>query len=160
MIIFFISLHHLGPGNFKNYILIASNSENVAGQDADNVKDECSALVRDLLMQPKDSLEYIYDFGDHWQHSVVLEKIVKSDSENPQPGCSAGARACPPEDCGGPGGFENILEILADPEDEEHEEILAWVGGDYDPEAFALEEIQAAIAGTDWGDPGSCWDFY
>ena len=56
-----------------------------------------------------------------------------------------GARACPPEDCGGTGGFEHLLEVLADPADEEHEEMLEWVGGSYDPGAFDIDSLNAAL---------------
>lgn len=56
-----------------------------------------------------------------------------------------GARACPPEDCGGSGGYEHLLEVLDDPSDEEHADMLAWVGGSYDPNAFDLDELNAAL---------------
>lgn len=80
--------------------------------------------------------EYIYDFGDNWEHAVKLEKILPREKEIDYPICTAGQRACPPEDCGGIGGYEHFLEIIMDPEHEEYEEMLEWAGGDFDPERF------------------------
>lgn len=80
--------------------------------------------------------EYLYDFGDDWLHRVRLEAALPARDGVTYPVCLAGERACPPEDCGGPPGFEEFLRIVGDPLDEEHEEMLAWAGGPYDPERF------------------------
>jgi len=79
---------------------------------------------------------YIYDFGDGWQHRIELEKIVPREENVKYPSCLAGKRACPPEDCGGFGGYGRLLEALADPDDEEHEDLLIWAGAEFDPEVF------------------------
>ncbi|MEO8888487.1 MAG: plasmid pRiA4b ORF-3 family protein [Jatrophihabitantaceae bacterium] len=91
---------------------------------------------------------YEYDFGDSWHHDIVIEQIMPSVGIG-TPHLIDGARACPPEDCGGSGGFEELLEVLADPSDEEHADMLRWVGGSYDPEAFDLAELNAALELSD-----------
>lgn len=84
---------------------------------------------------------YIYDFGDDWEHSLGLEKIVPRDKDITYPICIDGKRACPPEDCGGTGGYENFLRIISDPNCEEYEEMMEWIGGKFDPEDFDVKEI-------------------
>ena len=84
---------------------------------------------------------YTYDFGDNWVHTIILEKILRREDEVKYPICIKGKRACPPEDCGGVWRYEELLEAITDTKHEEHEEILAWVGGEFDPEHFDLEEV-------------------
>jgi len=84
---------------------------------------------------------YLYDFGDGWEHTITFEKPVKRDPKAKYPRCVAGARACPPEDCGGVPGYGRLLEILADPDHAEYEERMEWVGGEFDPEAFDPDAI-------------------
>lgn len=90
-------------------------------------------------------LLYEYDFGDGWQHVVVVEAIPRPAGGMGTPRASADKRACPPEDCGGPYGYVELLEALRDPEHPEHEEKLDWIGDGFDPEAFDLEEINALL---------------
>ena len=85
---------------------------------------------------------YQYDFGDSWDHKVVLEKILPFESGVQYPRCLAGERACPPEDCGGIWGYESLLEIMKDPEHEEYEERMEWLGGEFNPEKFNPDSIQ------------------
>ena len=87
---------------------------------------------------------YEYDFGDGWRHDVVIEQAMPSVGVG-TPHVIDGAGACPPEDCGGPGGFEHLLEVLADPTDEEHAHLLDWVGGSYDSTAFDVAAVNAAL---------------
>lgn len=78
------------------------------------------------LSRPRTKISYLYDFGDCWKHEVVLEKVLPPGEDVAYPVCLEGARACPPEDCGGIGGYERLQEILSDPEDEEYEEMKAF----------------------------------
>ena len=78
---------------------------------------------------------YEYDFGDGWQHEIVLEKTLEPEPKVKYPRCIEGKRACPPEDCGGPWGYSDYLAAIADPMHEQHEEMLEW-RGPFDPEAF------------------------
>ena len=89
-------------------------------------------------------LRYTYDFGDDWEHDVLVEKAVPPEAGAKYPICLAGKRACPPDDCGGVWGYEGLLEILRDPQHAEYEERLEWVGGSFDPEAFDLEMVNTA----------------
>lgn len=82
-----------------------------------------------------------YDFGDGWEHEIVVEKIVPPEAGVRYPICLAGKRAFPPEDCGGTPGYARFLEAIRNPEHEEHDELLQWVGGSFDPEAFDLDDI-------------------
>ena len=92
------------------------------------------------MVYPKDKIKYEYDFGDGWEHVITLEKIIESKEEfNIK--CIKGERCCPPEDCGGVGGYYNLLEIINDPRDEEYESMIEWLGDEYDPEYFNIEEI-------------------
>ena len=81
---------------------------------------------------------YLYDFGDYWMHDVVVQEILPVPQGQRLPQCLAGARACPPEDCGGPAGYFQLLEALYDPGHSEHESYREWLGGRFDPEAFSL----------------------
>lgn len=85
---------------------------------------------------------YRYDFGDNWRHDVVVEKVLPADETITVPACVDGRRACPPEDCGGTGGFEHLLEILADPGHPEHRERRESMGRDFDPAAFDPSEFE------------------
>jgi hypothetical protein len=89
---------------------------------------------------------YTYDMGDRWEHSIVLEKRLPVDPGTAYPVCTGGERACPPEDCGGIGGFYDLLDALRDPTHEQHEELQDWVGDDYDPDAFSIDEVNRMIA--------------
>src|SRR4051812_18056460 len=80
---------------------------------------------------------YQYDFGDGWDHDIRVGQRLASVGTG-TPHCLDGARACPPEDCGGPPGYEHLLTVLADPADPDHAELLEWVGDEFDPDAFDL----------------------
>jgi len=95
--------------------------------------------VAELAPAVKRSFVYEYDFGDDWQHKIVLEKILPPDPKFKHPVCLAGANACPPEDCGGISGYYNLLEILANPGHPEHESMKDWLGYDFDATRFDLE---------------------
>jgi hypothetical protein len=97
--------------------------------------------LRTLLKKEKDKLTYTYDYGDNWTHTITLEKILPIDPEATYPTCIKGKRACPPEDCGGPCGYAHLLEVLADPNHERHEELSSWIGDHYAPEHINLDEI-------------------
>ena len=89
-------------------------------------------------------MEYQYDMGDFWEHSIVVEEV--SEGADGKCRCLAGARSGPPEDCGGALRYPEILEALADPDHPEHEELSEWLGDGFDPEAFSLTVINRAFA--------------
>ncbi len=106
-----------------------------------DMEDEDDVTVAQVLSAPPAKISYEYDFGDSWEHVVALEKIIPPDLDTHYPYCLKGKRACPPEDCGGPWGYESLLRAMADPRDSEHDTLLEWVGGPFDPEAFDLDAI-------------------
>jgi len=89
---------------------------------------------------------YTYDFGDSWDHRITIEKRLPAEPGRAYPVCLAGERHGPPEDCGGIPGFYNLLQAISDPEHEQHEELLDWLGGDFDPEAFSVEKVNRRLA--------------
>ncbi len=97
--------------------------------------------IADYFSVENSVANYVYDFGDDWEHIVKLEKILPRDEHGFYPICIAGKRACPPEDCGGVPGYEELLEILKNPGHNEYRETLQWLGGEFDPEHFNLEEV-------------------
>ena len=114
--------------------------------EMEDVIDERKVKLSKWLKKPKDKLWYEYDFGDTWIHEIALEKILKSEPNAEYPQLLDGAQACPPEDCGGMGGYEHLLEVLADPKDEEHEDMLDWLGiekpQEFDPVHFDKKEVK------------------
>lgn len=106
--------------------------------------------IVDYFREPGDRADYEYDFGDGWEHDIVLEQVAARAPKTKYPICLDGARACPPEDCGGVPGYEDMLEVLGDPDHEEHESMLEWVGRRYDPAAFDPKEVR-------FDDPKKRW---
>ncbi|MFA5265396.1 MAG: plasmid pRiA4b ORF-3 family protein [Opitutaceae bacterium] len=112
----------------------------------DENQDEAKVRLADLLHAKGDWLVYEYDFGDGWEHEVRVEKIVPVGSSNAHRAvCLAGARACPPEDCGGLPGYDHLLKIIANPKHSEHHETLEWLGGTFAPEAFDAARVDASL---------------
>jgi hypothetical protein len=99
----------------------------------------------DNVVRAKQKFEYEYDFGDGWEHEIVVEQTLQREPGASYPICVAGERACPPEDCGGVWGYEKFLEAIMDPANAEHEAMLTWVGGSFDPEAFDLSAVNASL---------------
>lgn len=110
-----------------------------------DIKDENQFKLSQLLSKEKDSIQYEYDFGDGWGHKIVLEKILPYEKDAKLPTCIKGKRACPPEDCGGIWGYEEFVNTIQDPEHPDHQEMLEWVGGSFDPEVLDLEEVNEML---------------
>jgi len=90
------------------------------------------------------TLRYVYDFGDHWDHRIKVEKTYAPDPGMKLPWCIDGAGATPPEDCGGAPGYEDFVQAMTDPTHEEHAEMAEWIGRDsWDPNAFDTSEANA-----------------
>ncbi len=103
--------------------------------------------IKQFFHEPGDEAIYDYDFGDGWNHSVVLEGIYLQENEKKYPSCLYGERACPPEDCGGISGYYNLLDILQDKDHEEYGDMNQWLKGHaknyypYNPEYFNPDEV-------------------
>lgn len=104
--------------------------------------------IADYFIRPGVAALYEYDFGDGWQHDVVLEAVLLGEPKRKYPLCIAGERACPPEDCGGQPGYEHLLEVLRQPKHPEHAEMVEWLKGHaknyypFDPEHFEAETVR------------------
>lgn len=112
--------------------------------------DEATVRLDQVLFAPGDRLEYAYDFGDGWDHTVLLEAELPHPEGVRDVVCTDGARACPPEDCGGPGGYQQLVDLTRDqragrPVDPDLQHLLD-AHPDLDPEHFSVEETDAAIA--------------
>ena len=101
--------------------------------------------LRELVDNGHTRFRYDYDFGDDWRHRIEVEKTLPAEEGARYPRCVAGARACPPEDSGGPYGYPYFLDKIEDPKHEEHEEALEWMDGEFDPERFDLEEVNKGL---------------
>jgi hypothetical protein len=110
-----------------------------------DVRDERRVALAEIASSPKTKFTYEYDFGDSWEHEILVEKMLPPDKGIYYPICLTGKRACPPEDCGGVWGYAGFLEAILDPDHPDHEEMLEWVGGSFDPEAFDLDAINRAL---------------
>lgn len=113
--------------------------------DAD---DAAEIRLSDLVRRNQLRFTYEYDFGDSWRHTIAIEKTLPPKPGVRYPRCIAGKRATPPEDSGGPFGYDNLLDILEDPEHEEHEDVCEWLGEGFDPERFDLESINEQLEYT------------
>lgn len=104
-------------------------------EDADGL-DAKGVTLGSLALKKGEQFSYIYDFGDHWSHEILLEKREPAQPHHWLPWVEGGERAAPPEDCGGIGGFQQFLEAIVDPDHPEHDEWVQWSGEDYDPARF------------------------
>ena len=107
--------------------------------------DASKKTLDSVIKKMKQEIEYEYDFGDGWIHQIVAEKFSPRDSETNYPICIKGKLNAPPEDCGGIPGFYSLIDIIGDKEDPEREEMLEWLGDEYDPEYFDKEEINRQL---------------
>ncbi|HCU95475.1 MAG TPA: hypothetical protein DHU96_23290 [Actinobacteria bacterium] len=112
--------------------------------------DETAVRLRQLLPEPGGKLRYTYDFGDDWEHDILLEKVLLQTPTSTYPSCLAGKGACPPEDCGGVWGYADLKEILADPGHDQHQEMLDWLcldsGEAFDPSAFSVDAVNTRLS--------------
>ena len=114
-------------------------------EDWEPVMDERRYSLNQIVPSENYKFAYVYDFGDNWDHDILVEKILPMESEVKYPLCIKGKRACPPEDVGGIWGYESFLEAMNNPNHREHNSYREWWGGDFDPEAFSIEEINRAL---------------
>ncbi len=119
-----------------------SNAEELDELNMLDVKGrKLEALLGDTIRE----FGYLYDFGDSWEHRIVVESIATPKADGFYPLCVGGERACPPEDVGGTGGYQNFLEAIANPDHEEHESMRVWIGGVFDPEGFDINSVNREL---------------
>jgi len=112
----------------------------------EGLQDDREWTLAEVLKSGAREFQYVYDFGDWWEHRVIVEPESRTDvGASAAPVCLAGENAAPPEDVCGPPGYEMFLEAIADPAHEEHEQMLEWVGGVWDPKAFDLNRVNREL---------------
>jgi len=115
------------------------------------VRDERKFTLQQLAPRAKDTLRYEYDLGDSWQHEITVTKILRRDNDAATTAhCLDGARACPPEDCGGIRGYADLLKILKKPKHPEHQSMKEWLGRPFDAEAFDVLETNLWLRKLKW----------
>ena len=119
--------------------------------DDNEIKAGWECQIKNYFAPENSNAEYIYDFGDNWEHILTLEKVFQKKDNTNYPVCISGKRKCPPEDCGGSWGYMNFLDVINDPKHEEYIETLEWVGGEFSPEEFNPNLIH-------FDDPQKRWD--
>ena len=108
-------------------------------------EDEEAVTLGEVCPKVKSKLIYEYDFGDGWEHTIEVQKIIDPEPGVEYPVCLGGKKACPPEDCGGIWGYYHLLETITDPDADDHEDMVEWLGVDFDPDAFDLEEANTIL---------------
>lgn len=111
----------------------------------DDTEDERKIKLSKIAPKENFKFMYEYDFGDGWLHLIHIEKILPAEQGKKYPVCIKGKRACPPEDVGGIWGYQSFLEAVTDKKNPEHEEMLDWVGGSFDPEKFDIDEVNKEL---------------
>jgi hypothetical protein len=110
------------------------------------IKSERRVRLNQVAPSEKSKFIYEYDFGDSWEHELLVEKMLSPEKGVRYPVCIKGRRASPPEDVGGVWGYAEFLEAIRDPDHPEHEDYLEWIGDEFDPEAFDLDKINDALS--------------
>ncbi len=123
------------------------------------LRDERGVRLADLVRGEGTRIDYTYDFGDDWKHEIIVEKLLGAEGGGRYPVCVAGEGACPPEDCGGPPGYQRLRETLADPADPEYEETRIWLGlgesTEFGPERFELGQVNRALRAIPLATPSA-----
>jgi hypothetical protein len=140
----------MGWENYHMHVF-STGSQEFGSPDAElGYASDKKARLSEVLTVPGDRLRYSYDFGDGWEHDIVLEDIRPAEPTAAYPVCVAGKGACPPEDCGGAWGYANLKEVVAGPSNEEHQEMLDWLGLDtaaeFDSGKLSIDEVNGRLA--------------
>lgn len=142
-------LYQFSPSGYNSYPVIKDHMEDdfedaILGLSEDKSMDAEETELSEIFHSEKQKFTYIYDFGDDWVHQITLENILDEIHIFPQ--LVAGKGQCPPEDCGGAWGYENLKEILADPKHPEYESMTEWLimydGETWEPNKFIISEYQ------------------
>jgi hypothetical protein len=111
-----------------------------------DMSSEDKVKIATLAIDGERAFEYVYDYGDNWRCAIVLEALTPVIAGVTYPRLVDGARRGPPEDVGGPWGYLEFLQAIADPKHERHAELTEWIGEDFGPDDFNIDEINRALA--------------
>ncbi|XP_050528294.1 uncharacterized protein y4hQ-like [Daktulosphaira vitifoliae] len=141
------------PHNFKA-LNPRTGRKDVIGKENEDLDIICekNTKIADYFLSPQDKASYLYDFGDKWDHRILLESIEPAIIGREYPQCIAGKQACPPDDCGGVWGYQELLEIRANPNHEDYEERMEWLGEEFDPDEFDPKSVE-------FDHPDNAWEF-
>ena len=139
--------------NRNNYVTIETPSEEFVDDFGPEPLPERKEKIANWFSKELKTFIYTYDFGDDWEHEIKLEKILPANEKIKYPLCLSGERACPPEDCGGAYGYDELLEIVKNPKHKEHKETMEWLGGEFDPELFDCNNVH-------FTNPEKMWKLY
>ena len=126
---------------------MSGTSYRPAGPELEELEGEDESTVSVSTIAPTKGARfgYLYDFGDSWEHDIVVEQVLEADEPLRSPVCIAGKRACAPEDSGGIPGYEEFQEAIGDPHHPEHGEMIEWIGEGFDPEHFDVDAANAVM---------------
>ena len=129
------------------WVRLIRPKRNLSWPPLDKLKmvDERQVRLDQIAPNVKARFVYEYDFGDSWEHKLVVEKILPPEAAVKYPRCMDGQRACPPDDVGGVWGYQDFLDAIRDPKHPDHEDMVEWIGGEFDPEAFDLRGVNGAL---------------
>ncbi len=120
-------------------------------EDTLNTIDYSNIRLNKILNEINENIVYFYDFGDNWKHKITLEEILEQKLKQYYPVCIDGKRSAPPDDCGGSRGYEELLEILKNPDHPEYEEKKTWMGDEFLPEEFDIKSVNKLLHKKDYG---------
>lgn len=121
--------------------MVADRRYGIPDPDRPQVLDAATPRLASILGPDRIEFDYTYDFGDNWEHRIVVEEIKTGEAKAACPKFLGGERRCPPEDCGGPPGYFDFIENIARPQSKEARDALKWYGGLYDPDEIDEEKI-------------------
>jgi hypothetical protein len=154
----FFELHHtiqiaIGWQNYHMFEFILEGyrighifeDEELDGLGGDSLLDSRNIRLKEVISSNGVEVKYVYDFGDYWEHTIVVEEMLDLDPGCTYPVCIAGEMACPPEDCGGIHAHYENLEILSDKKHPEYKGTKSWMPRGYDPAKFNLEKVNQQL---------------
>jgi len=135
----------MGWDNYHMHFFSIAGIDYGQSQPEFNVRSTDTVKLSQVVKGEKSKFSYTYDFGDSWEHEILVEKELPSSPNTNYPVCITGKRACPPEDCGGSWGYAELLEIISDPSHPEYEERMQWVGESFNPDTFDINEVNQRL---------------
>jgi hypothetical protein len=119
--------------------------------EVEDTKDSRKVKLKTILKTEGSKILYEYDFGDGWEHDIILEKIIEEEVQGQIPACIKGKGNCPPEDCGGPFGYMELLKTISNPKREDYESMMEWLGGKFSPDFFDINQINHRLKQKNYG---------
>jgi hypothetical protein len=142
-----LHLFLIGADRYSDPTLV----DGLGWDEEDEDRDERRVTLSQVVAGGVSIFGYEYDFGDSWTHRVAVEKQLPAEPRaRVFARCVAGAGACPPEDCGGTGGYADLLKIIRNRRHPDYESTVEWLGGEFDPAAFDVEETNRFLRQLAW----------